>query len=61
MNSAVRDEKQKLERLTLTLPRVTANGKNEFLQSVFSSLNSRVKIFVFVANCGRHFSMVDVI
>ena len=37
--------------------RQTANGKMKLLSSVFSSLNSRVKIFVFVANSRRHFSI----
>ena len=32
-------------------------GKMKLLPSVFSSLNSRVKIFVFVANSRRHFSI----
>ena len=31
--------------------------KMKLLPSVFSSLNSRVKIFVFVANSRRHFSI----
>ena len=48
-----------LERLSLTLrawsyvKRQTA--KMKLLPSVFSSLNKRVKIFVFVANSMRHF------
>ena len=32
-------------------------AKTELLPSVFSSLNSRVKIFVFVPNSRRHFSI----
>ena len=36
-------------------------AKMKLLPSVFSSLNSRVKIFVFVANSGRHFSVFTVI
>ena len=47
-----------LERLSLTLRGLTSNGKRQkmkVLPSVFSSLNSRVKIFVFVANSRRHF------
>ena len=32
-------------------------AKMKLLPSVFSSLNSRVKIFVFVANSRRHFSI----
>ena len=32
-------------------------GKMKLLSSVFSSLNSRVKIFVFVAISRRHFSI----
>ena len=32
-------------------------AKMKLLPSVLSSLNSRVKIFVFVANSGRHFSI----
>ena len=32
-------------------------AKMKLLPFVFSSLNSRVKIFVFVANSRRHFSM----
>ena len=32
-------------------------AKMKLLPSVFSSLNSRVKLFVFVANSRRHFSM----
>ena len=39
------------KRLSLTL------AKMKLLPSVFSSLNSRVKIFVFVANSRRHFSI----
>ena len=35
--------------------RQTANGK--LLPSVFSSLYSRIKIFVFAVNCKRHFSI----
>ena len=50
-----------IERLSLTL-RQTANGKNETVAvcpraSVFSSLDSRKKIFVFVVNSRRHFSV----
>ena len=41
------------ERLSLTL----RAPKMKLLPSVFSSLNSRVKIFVFVANSRRHFSI----
>ena len=37
--------------------RQTANGKNETFASVFSSLNSRVKIFVLVEISRRHFSI----
>ena len=54
-----------LERLSLTLPawpyvkRLTV--KMKLLPSVISSLNSRVKIFVFVANSRRHFSIFYVI
>ena len=33
-------------------------AKMKLLPSVFSSLNSRVKIFVFVANSRRHFSIL---
>ena len=43
-----------IERLSMTF---TANGKNETFAFVFSSLNSRLKIFVFVANSRRHFSI----
>ena len=39
-------------RLSLTF---TANGK--LLPSVFSSLYSRIKIFVFAVNSKRHFSI----
>ena len=41
------------ERLSLKL----RAPKMKFLPSVFSSLDSRVKIFVFVANSRRHFSI----
>ena len=33
-------------------------AKMKLLPSVFGSLNSRVKIFVFVANSRRHFSIL---
>ena len=51
-----------LERLSLTLRGRTSNGKRQtakmkLLPSVVSSLNSRVKIFVFGANSRRHFSI----
>ena len=35
----------------------TANGKNETLPSIFSSLNSRIKILVFAVNSKRLFSI----
>ena len=46
-----------IERLSMTF---TANGKRQkmkLLPSVFSSLYSRIKIFVFVVNDKRHFSI----
>ena len=46
-----------IERLSLTF---TANGKRQngkLLPSVFSSLYSRIKIFVFAVNSKRHFSI----
>ena len=51
-----------IERLSLTLSGRMSNGKRQtakmkLLPSVFSSLNSTVKIFVFVANSRRHFSI----
>ena len=39
-----------IERLSLTIRGLTLTAKMKLLPSVFSSLNSRVKIFVFVAN-----------
>ena len=48
-----------LERLSMTF---TANGKRQtakmkLLPSVFSSLYSRIKIFVFAVNSKRHVSI----
>ena len=47
-----------IERLSL---KFTANGKRtangKLLPSVFSSLYSRIKIFVFAVNSKRHFSI----
>ena len=45
-----------LERLSLTLRGRTENAKMKLLPSVFSSLNTGMKIFEFVANSRRHFS-----
>ena len=54
-----------LERLSLTLRGLTSlkrqTAKMKLLPSVLSSLNSKVKIFVFVANSKRHFSIFYVI
>ena len=36
---------------------IRQTAKMKLLASVFSSLNSRVKIFLFVANSRRHFSI----
>ena len=44
-----------IERLSLTFKRQTA--KMKLLPSVFSSLYSRIKIFVFAVNSKRHFSI----
>ena len=46
------------EKLDVTWSHVKRQtAKMKLLPSVFSSLNSRVKIFVFVANSRRHFSI----
>ena len=37
--------------------KLTANGKINLLPSVFSSLFSGIKIFVFAVNSKRHFSI----
>ena len=50
-----------IERLSLTFTiygkRQTANGKNKTFASIFSSLYSRFKRFVFAVNSKRHFSI----
>ena len=43
-----------LERLSMTF---TANGEMKLFPSVFSSLYSRIKIFLFAVNSKRHFSI----
>ena len=44
-----------IERLSLTLRGLTSTAKMKLLPPVFSCLNSRVKIFEFVANSRRQF------
>ena len=43
-------------KLDVTCMVLRQTAKMKLLPSVFSSLNNRVKIFVFVANSSRHFS-----
>ena len=53
------EQSRTTERLSLTLRGLSLRqtAKMKLLPSVFSSLNSRVKIFVFVANSRRHVSI----
>ena len=61
MNDSSKRHSQLLERLSLTLRGLSyvkrQTAKMKLSPSVFSSLNSRVKIFVFVANSRIHFSI----
>ena len=56
-NKAVRLYKNREIKLDVTSYVKRQTTKMKLLLSVFSSLNSRVKIFVFVANSRRHFSI----